>query len=205
LLDEHKLAFSAICTSPFPAGVIEFEEDKEGPPSRAYLKLMEALTIARCHPKAGEKCFDAGASPGGWSWVLSKLGASVIACDRAALDPKIAAHPNISFIKHDAFTLKPQDIGEIDWLFCDAACYPARLYDWIVKWLESDLCKRFVCTIKMQGEVPSTEFAAAGNGAAGNGANTADFVTPRKFAALKGGFVTHLYHNKHELTWIKVS
>jgi 23S rRNA (cytidine2498-2'-O)-methyltransferase len=190
LLDHRTLAVSADCTSPFPAGVIDFPEDHHGPPSRAYLKLWEALVLAGSFPAAGERCFDAGASPGGWTWTLANLGASVVACDRTPLDARIAALPGVTFVKHDAFTLNPQDIGPIDWLFCDAACYPQRLLGWIEKWLASGLCKRFVCTIKMQGSLDGT------------GANTVDFDTPRRFAALPGGRVVHLYHNKHELTWL---
>jgi 23S rRNA (cytidine2498-2'-O)-methyltransferase len=173
--------------------VAEFEEDRSGPPSRAYLKLWEALTLAfppgraGALPGPGAKCLDAGASPGGWTWALARLGAAVCAVDRAPLESRIAALPGVSFIKHDAFTLKPEDIGPIDWLFCDAACYPPRLFRWIEKWLASGLCKNYVCTIKMQGAVDS-----------------ADFVTPRLFAAIPDSRVIHLYHNKHELSWIKV-
>jgi 23S rRNA (cytidine2498-2'-O)-methyltransferase len=192
LLDEHTLVASPECSSPFPSGIIEFEQDKEGPPSRAYLKLQEALVRARNFPAAGEKCFDAGASPGGWSWVLSKLGTEVIACDRSPLDEKIAAQKNIRFIKHDAFTLKPEDIGPVDWLFCDAACYPERLFEWIMKWLSSGLCGNFICTLKIVGTFD------------GNRSNEIDFETPRRFAAIEGSELVHLYHNKHELTWIKL-
>jgi 23S rRNA (cytidine2498-2'-O)-methyltransferase len=92
----------------------------------------------------------------------------------------------VRFLKHDAFTLKPEEIGRIDWLFCDAACYPSRLFDWVEKWLASGLCENYVCTIKMQG-----------------GPETADFETPRRFAAIPGSRVVHLYHNKHELTYIR--
>ena len=188
LLDANTMIASAICSSPFPGGIIEFEEDKEGPPSRAYLKLWEALVLGRKWPKAGERCLDAGASPGGWTWALSKLGAEVIAVDRAPLDPKIALLEGVSYIKHDAFTLRPEDIGKLDWLFCDVICYPPRLYDWIEKWLNSGLCSNFVCTIKMQGNVDA--------------ANEADFETPRRFAAIQGSKLIHLWHNKHELSWI---
>jgi 23S rRNA (cytidine2498-2'-O)-methyltransferase len=31
-----------------------------------------------------------------------------------------------------------------------------------------------------------------------------DSETTRLFAAIPGGSVVHLYHNKHELTWMKV-
>jgi 23S rRNA (cytidine2498-2'-O)-methyltransferase len=186
LLDKNTMIASAECSSPFPNGIIEFAQDKEGPPSRAYLKLWEALVRLRRQPKPGDRCLDAGASPGGWTWALARLGANVLAVDRAPLEPGIAALPGVEYIRHDAFTLKPEDIGPVDWLFCDVACYPPRLYQWIEKWLESGLCGNFVCTIKMQG-----------------GGNDLDFETPRRFAAIPGGEVVHLYHNKHELTWTR--
>jgi 23S rRNA (cytidine2498-2'-O)-methyltransferase len=189
LLDEHTLIASARCSSPFPNGAIEFAEDREGPPSRAYLKLWEAFARLRRWPSSGERCLDAGASPGGWTWTLARLGAKVLAADRAPLEDRVAALPNVEFIRHDAFTLNPRDIGPIDWLFCDAACYPPRLYGWIEKWLASGLCRNFVCTIKMQGNVAD---------------NGVDFLTPRRFAEIPGGEVVHLYHNKHELTWLRV-
>jgi 23S rRNA (cytidine2498-2'-O)-methyltransferase len=183
LLDANTLIGSAECESPFPGGIIEFEEDKEGPPSRAYLKLWEALTYCGRPVQPGERCLDAGASPGGWTWALANLGAEVLAVDRAPLEDRILAMPSVSFQKHDAFTLPPQEIGPLDWLFSDVICYPPRLYEWIGKWLDSGLCENFICTIKMQGDW--------------------DAETTRLFAAIPGSKVVHLYHNKHELTWIK--
>ncbi|AEF80232.1 SAM-dependent methyltransferase [Leadbettera azotonutricia] len=189
LLDAHTLIASPDCSSPFPAGVVEFEEDKFNPPSRAYLKCWESLARLRRWPGKGERCLDAGASPGGWTWALANLGADIVAVDRAALDPRVEAMPGVSFIKHDAFTLKPEEIGRIDWLFCDVICYPPRLFEWIEKWLASGLCRNFVCTIKMQGP--------------GGTGSDPDFETTRRFAAIPGSAVVHLHHNKHELTWMK--
>jgi 23S rRNA (cytidine2498-2'-O)-methyltransferase len=193
LLDAHTLVASAACASPFPAGILEFREDKEGPPSRAYLKLWEALVRSRKWPAPGERCLDAGASPGGWSWALAKLGATVTAVDRSPLEERVLAmtgedgRPLVSFVKHDAFTLKPEDLGPMDWVFCDVVCYPARLYDWIEAWLASKLCHKFVCTLKMQ--------------SGGSAVDREGIEIARKFAKL-GGTVIHLCHNKHELTWI---
>lgn len=184
LLDEHTLVASAQTTSPFPAGVPRFMEDKEGPPSRAYLKLQEALTLARRWPQPGDRCLDAGACPGGWTWVLATLGAQVTAVDRSPLEDRIMTRPEVNFIKHDAFTLKPQDYGPMDWVFSDVICYPPRLYEWIEAWLQSGLCQNFICTIKMQGQ--------------------GDYDTPQRFSQIPGSRVIHLYHNKHELTWIRV-
>jgi 23S rRNA (cytidine2498-2'-O)-methyltransferase len=188
LLDDRTILASAECVSPFPGGIIRFEEDKQGPPSRAYLKLWEALTLAGRRPAPGDLCLDAGASPGGWTWALAKLGARVTAVDRSPLSAPVAAMDGVRFIKHDAFTLKPEETGRIDWLFCDAACYPSRLFDWVERWLASGFCENYVCTIKMQG-----------------GPETADFDTPRRFAAIPGSKVVHLYHNKHELTYIRTA
>jgi 23S rRNA (cytidine2498-2'-O)-methyltransferase len=184
LLDANTLIGSAECASPFPKGIIEFDEDKLGPPSRAYLKLWEALVRCSRLPRQGERCLDAGASPGGWTWALANLGATVLAVDRTPLEDRVIAMPGVSFQKHDAFTLSPGEIGPLDWLFSDVICYPRRLYEWIEKWLNSGLCKNFICTIKMQGEW--------------------DAETTRRFAAIPGSTLVHLYHNKHELTWIKL-
>jgi 23S rRNA (cytidine2498-2'-O)-methyltransferase len=193
LLDPHTMIASARCSSPFPGGIIEFEEDKLAPPSRAYLKLWEALVRLCRLPGPGERCLDAGASPGGWTWALARLGAGVISVDRAPLEERVAAMNGVEYIRHDAFTLKPEDIGPLDWLFCDVVCYPSRLYGWIEKWLASGLCRNFVCTIKMQGGVDG--------GSAGR--ETADFETPKRFAAIPDSTVVHLCYNKHELTWMK--
>jgi 23S rRNA (cytidine2498-2'-O)-methyltransferase len=182
LLDAHTMIASPRCSSPFPGGIIEFEEDKAGPPSRAYLKLWEALVRCGKWPGPGEHCLDAGASPGGWTWALARLGAEVLAVDRAPPEDRVLAMDGVRFLKHDAFTLKPEELGPLDWLFCDVICYPPRLYDWIEQWLASGLCKKYICTIKMQGAF--------------------DAETTRRFAAIPGSRVIHLYHNKHELTWI---
>lgn len=193
LLDEKTLFASAQTTSPFACGEIHFEEDHINPPSRAYQKLREGLTWAsylgklnpetpRVLPTIGSRCIDAGACPGGWTWVLDQLGAQVTAIDRSELDPRLMAKNNIKFIKHDAFTLKPSDFGAQDWVFSDVICYPARLLEWIQEWIASGLCKNFICTIKMQGK--------------------ADMETTKAFASIPGSHIVHLCANKNELTWI---
>jgi 23S rRNA (cytidine2498-2'-O)-methyltransferase len=199
LTDAHTLIASAECTSPFPGGVLRFRENKVEPPSRAYLKLWEALTRARVWPQPGQLCVDAGACPGGWTWALRELGANVLAIDRAELDSSLMSG-NIRFVKHDAFTLTPEQVcdmlgGVPAWVCSDVICYPQRLYEWVEKWLafaeaRPDQPINFVCTIKMQGGGTNNEnFAAA-------------MDTARRFAAIPGSTVTHLCYNKHELCWV---
>ncbi|MCB9877850.1 MAG: hypothetical protein H6835_09635 [Planctomycetes bacterium] len=172
---------SARCSSPFANGEIEFEDDKTGPPSRAFKKLQEALTVLRARPQPGQRCLDLGACPGGWTWVLQRLGAEVVAVDKAPLDPAVLALPGVTQRVESAFGLDPKEVGPVDWLFSDVICYPRRLLDLIVRWRDSSMCRRFVCTIKFQG---ADEHAIA-----------------REFAALPGAKVMHLHHNKHELTF----
>jgi len=184
LLDAWTMLVAPHCTSPFPNGEIRFVEDRSGPPSRAYLKLWEALTLIGQHPKPGETCIDLGASPGGWSWALSKMGAHVISVDKAALASEVARLPGIEYRRESAFAVDPRAVGRIDWLFCDVVCYPPRLLALVERWLAYGACRNFVCTIKFQGET--------------------DHDTSRRFAAVPGSMLRHLFHNKHELTWIKI-
>ena len=185
LLDANTVLAAPNCTSRFPNGEVHFVEDRGGPPSRAYLKLWEALTVIGQHPRPGEVCLDLGSSPGGWSWVLARLGARVISVDKAPLAPQVARLPGIEYVPESAFALDPGSVGPIDWLFCDVICYPARLLALIERWLASGICRRFVCTIKFQGET--------------------DHATASRFAAIPGSQLRHLFHNKHELTWIKLA
>jgi 23S rRNA (cytidine2498-2'-O)-methyltransferase len=161
---------------------VRFQENRTGPPSRAYLKLWELFTILQSRPDPGERCLDLGASPGGWTWALAELGARVLAVDRAPLDAAVAQRAGVEVRRHNAFTLEPRAVGPVDWLFCDVVCYPARLLGLVERWLASGLARHLVCTIKFQGAT--------------------DHATTARLAALEGSSLLHLSHNRHELTWV---
>jgi 23S rRNA (cytidine2498-2'-O)-methyltransferase len=180
LLAPDRLLAAARCSSPFPNGEVAFVEDKTGPPNRAYLKLWEGLARLGRWPQPGERCLDLGASPGGWTWALAKLGAKVIAVDKAPLDPKVAALPGVEWRGESAFALRPESVGPVDWLCSDIVCYPERLLRLVEAWRASGLVRHFVCTVKFQGATDHDAAAA--------------------FAALPGARLQHLHHNKHELT-----
>ena len=188
LLDENTILASADCTSPFPNGKPSFIEDKNGPPNRAYLKLYEALTLAKKTPKTREFCIDIGGSPGGWAWVIQKCGAEVLSIDRSPLDEKISKLKGVSFKKRDAFSLLPEEFEKegrsVDWFFSDVICYPEKLYDWLLVWINSGICKNFICTIKLKSE------------------SKQDII--KKFSAIPNSKVVHLFHNKNELTYFNL-
>lgn len=190
LLDEHTIIAAARCSSPFPNGEARFIENRTAPPNRAYLKLWEAFTLIGARPQPGELCLDLGASPGGWTWVLHALGAQVISLDKAPLAPEVAALPRVDYRRQSAFALDPNAdgpdaVGPVDWLCSDVICYPERLLRLVRAWIDSGRVRNLVCTIKFQG--------------------AADPATLSAFAAIPGARLLHLFHNKHELTWVRLA
>jgi 23S rRNA (cytidine2498-2'-O)-methyltransferase len=160
-------------------GTMLFKENKVTPPSRAYLKLWEALTIIGDWPNKAHRVVDLGASPGSWTWALAKLGATVLSIDRAPLDKSLGTFRNVTYQAGDAFGFEPVPI---DWVFSDVICYPDKLLEYAKRWLESGHCKKFVCSIKFAGQ-PDHEII-------------------RQFQQLSHSRVLHLTHNKNEVTWM---
>lgn len=189
LLDKNTLLYSAKTEEFLPGGNLSLIEDHENPPSRAYLKLQESLSRIPLLfpekeillPQKKSRCLDAGACPGGWTWVLRQLGADVLAIDRAPLADSLMNDSHVEFMKHDAFTLPPAELGKFDWVFSDVICYPERLYKWVTSWIESGNVSNMICTIKMQGKT--------------------DWSIIDAFANIPHSVIRHLNYNKHELTW----
>jgi 23S rRNA (cytidine2498-2'-O)-methyltransferase len=181
LTADGQLLFASDCSSPFANGAVRFHEDRDTPPNRAYLKLWEILTVLPEVPRPGDVCLDLGSSPGGWTWVLQGLGARVISVDKAVLERGIDRLDGVDFRQQSAFALEPTEVGPVDWLFCDIACYPERLLSMLHRWLDAGTCRNFACTIKLQGDTNRTAL--------------------EPFHAIEGASIRHLWHNKHELTW----
>jgi 23S rRNA (cytidine2498-2'-O)-methyltransferase len=175
----HLIYYSDKIHRPNHDGNIAFFENKTTPPSRAYLKLWEALTVLGDWPRAGESVVDLGSSPGSWTWALAELGANVTSIDRSPLARELERYPNIRFSSGDAFSFTPQSM---DWVFSDVICYPEKLYDYLQGWLQSGFCKKFVCSVKFAGD-PNYELID-------------------RFRKLKNSRILHLHHNKNEVTFI---
>lgn len=185
LLARDRLLAAPICSSPFAHGEPRFAEPVSDvlPPSSAYLKLWEAFTWMGVHPRPGDRCLDLGACPGGWTWVLQRLGAETVSVDKAPLAPEIVALSRVTVLKKDAFRLKPAEIEKLDWLCSDVICYPERLLELVQEWIAAKPSLKMVCTIKFQGPT--------------------DFAIVEKFRQIPGSRVRHMFHNKHEITWCR--
>lgn len=168
--------------SRFPGGQVPVADDP-GPPSTAFKKLVEAqLQLGRAIQK-GDTCVDLGGSPGGWSYIALRQGASVTAVDRAPLRADLMGHARLHFQTGDAFKFTPSTC--VDWLLCDVIAYPERSIALLEHWLEQKLCRAFIVTIKLKGREAD------------------GMLEPLKGMLLRQGvsfLVKHLGVNKNEVT-----
>lgn len=183
LTSENEMLFCDRISNPSTAFPIRFQEDKFNPPSRAYLKLWEVLSFHVSPPRPGEHVLDMGSCPGGWTWVLKNLKCRVTSVDKAPLDHRLMDSQLVRFLKKDAFKLNPAEIESPKWFFSDIICEPADLLNLVQRWLRIYPDLNFVCSIKYKGQT--------------------DFKTTDQFLKIQGSRIVHLYHNKHEVTWIK--
>jgi 23S rRNA (cytidine2498-2'-O)-methyltransferase len=168
----------------YPAGWHEFEEDKEFPPNRAYLKLWEVFSTQDLKIKPTDCALEIGAAPGGWSWVLSQYFKKVYTIDRADLASQIKKINNITHVQGDAFKVSPDDFKDATWFFSDLICSPEKIHETIEFWLAHSRVTNFVCTIKFKGDTP--------------------FEVIEKLLKIPDSKVIRLYQNKNEVTWIKL-
>ncbi|MFK7850426.1 MAG: hypothetical protein AB8D78_05550 [Akkermansiaceae bacterium] len=93
-----------------PGGTKFIAQNADDTVSRAGAKIAEGLhflSMYRDLPAEGAHWLELGASPGGMTSELLKRGYEVSAVDRAALDPKVAKHANLSFLKEDVAEFVP--------------------------------------------------------------------------------------------------
>jgi len=179
LIHPELLLYTTNTTSCLPFGVLEFNENKVDPPSRAYLKLWEVFNRLGSCPKKDDVVVDLGSSPGGWTWVLASLGAKVYSIDKAPLAESIASLKNVIYRQESAFQINPADWLHVNWIFCDVICYPEKILDLIKNWIKEGYQGNMVLTIKFQGET--------------------NFSLINELQKIPGSQLIHLYHNKHKL------
>jgi len=116
-------------------------------PSRAAMKLEEALDGLPFEPGRGDVCVDLGAAPGGWTQRLVSRGAKVIAVDPARLMPELASNPRVRHVQESAFAFAPEEPA--DWLFCDMAWRPLEVAQLLAKWGRRGWASHLVANIKL--------------------------------------------------------
>lgn len=116
-------------------------------PSRAAMKLDEALEWYGVAPSRGDLCVDLGSAPGGWTRRLVERGARVWSVDPGQLAPDLAQHAKVRHFFSSAFAFVPAE--PVDWLFCDMAWRPLEVAQLLAKWARNKWASQLVSNIKL--------------------------------------------------------
>lgn len=175
------LAVGSCWPSPLPAGHADVPDDPAAPAS-SYRKLEEGFALLGQWPRDGEHAVDLGASPGGWTRVLRRYGATVTAVDRSPLADDLMADPGVEVVLGDAFRFEPPQ--PLDWLVSDIVAYPERIVA-LLGSLAALAPAQGVVQMKFQGAVDWAAIDAGLAAAAGQG-----------YAAR----ARHVFNDKNEVT-----
>jgi 23S rRNA (cytidine2498-2'-O)-methyltransferase len=94
-------------------------------PSRAYLKLEEAITWAKAPIYPGDIAVEVGSAPGGASYALLQRGVKVVGVDPAEMDPIVLSSPNFIHLKQPIDTVRRKDLPDsIQWILLDMNVQP---------------------------------------------------------------------------------
>jgi 23S rRNA (cytidine2498-2'-O)-methyltransferase len=166
-----------------PGGRARMRVD-DAAPSRAAMKLEEALDWLGIAPEKGEVCVDLGAAPGGWTYVVMQRGARVVAIDPGAMSPTLATRKALTQIRGSAFDYEPREA--VDWLLCDMVWRPLEVASLLARWGRKRWARMLVANIKlpMRGK--------------------AEFLVRVRKILEEGGWqsvrMRQLYHDREEIT-----
>lgn len=153
-------------------------------PSRAAMKLEEALEWIGHGPERGDQCVDLGAAPGGWTFILLERGARVTAVDPGALAPELIKRQGLKYIRGSAFDYEPPE--PVDWLFCDMVWRPLEVAALLARWARRRQARFLVANIKLPMR------------------RKVEFLQRIRTILAEGGWkdirLRHLYHDREEVT-----
>jgi 23S rRNA (cytidine2498-2'-O)-methyltransferase len=112
--------------SRFPGGRPPVTLPEEAP-SRAYLKLEEAIAHFEIPIRAGDTAVEVGSAPGGASFALVRRGVQVVGIDPAEMDPLFRRFRREQFIhlKRGVSAITRQDLPvSVQWLLLDMNVAP---------------------------------------------------------------------------------
>jgi 23S rRNA (cytidine2498-2'-O)-methyltransferase len=110
--------------SPYPGGRPAITMP-EAAPSRAYIKLEEAIRWARPPLKAGDIAVEIGSAPGGASYALIQRGLRVVGIDPGEMDARVLASPSFKHIRRPVAQVPREELPtQVEWLLLDMNVEP---------------------------------------------------------------------------------
>lgn len=95
-------------------------------PSRAWLKIEEALRLTGVVPVAGQRALELGSAPGGAAYALLSRGLEVTGVDPAQMDPRVLSHPRYRHLDRSINLLPPEELPVADWILSDMNVAPEQ-------------------------------------------------------------------------------
>ncbi|MCK6546596.1 hypothetical protein L6R52_12170, partial [Myxococcota bacterium] len=186
ILDEEQALVGVTSTheamTAIPGGRVRMRRPDDAP-SRAGLKLEEAIAWIGLGPEKGDLCVDLGAAPGGWSQVAVGRGANVIAVDPARIKIDLP-RSRFTHVQESAFDFAPSET--LDWLLCDMAWRPLEVAKLVAKWGRRVWARQLIANFKL----PMKQKAKI----------LAEILTTLEDAGWKGLRVRQLYFDRDEVT-----
>lgn len=138
-------------------------------PSRAWLKLEEALLLSRAPLKAGQRALELGSAPGGAAWALLSRGLSVTGVDPAQMDERVARHPKYRHLNRSIALLEARELPAADWILSDMNVAPEQTLGHVLRLLETQRPKGVFLTLKLKDERAARMLSADANDLAARG------------------------------------
>ncbi|MFA6504628.1 MAG: SAM-dependent methyltransferase [Treponemataceae bacterium] len=116
--------------SPLPGNLIDIPLPADAP-SRAYLKIEEAIQRFKPTIESDMRALEIGCAPGGASSAMLKRGLKVTGVDPQYMAETVYSHPGFSSIRLEARHLTVNDLRNInpDWLVMDMSIAPLEALD----------------------------------------------------------------------------
>jgi hypothetical protein len=119
-------------------------------PSRAWLKIEEAIELFGLGIGEGQCVLEVGCAPGGAAWALLNRGCQVIGVDPAEMDPRVTSNPWFTHIKKPFQELTEKDYQGVDWWLSDLNLAPGSVLSHLGRLLRTaDKPRGLVLTLKL--------------------------------------------------------
>ncbi len=133
----------------------------EDSPSRAWLKIEEAIRLFDLSLMSGDVAMEVGASPGGAVKNLLDRGLIVKGVDPALMDQRVLSHPNFTHLKKPFQELTPEETSGVDWWLSDLNLAPGSVLSHLGRILRSvdTMPRGLILTLKLAKPEVAAEIA----------------------------------------------
>lgn len=119
-------------------------------PSRAWLKIEEAIRLYDLPLLPGEHALEVGAAPGGAAWALLQRGLKVTGVDPALMDQRCLSHAAFTHLRKPFQELTEEETRGVHWWLSDLNLAPGSVLSHLGRVLRSaDRPKGLILTLKV--------------------------------------------------------